>query len=87
MRRARDLSGLNEIRDLREVQTLARVLTKLCHDRLGEAVDTIAMRVKSILLARSSKGSWDKAQHLEILPAAETNMSSAHEIALAGLPV
>ena len=82
----RDLTGLKDIRDQREAQTLAQILQHLLQDRLEEAADTIAQRVKAILMAKSEKGSWAKATQVELLPIDGTSVALPSEIALAGLP-
>lgn len=47
-------SGLKELRDLREVQLLSRVLMEISHNKLPKAVDLIAMRVREVLLAKGA---------------------------------
>ena len=80
----RDGTGLKELRDTREMQTLMLVLSRLCEDRVEEAVDVIAQRAKSILSAKSPKGSWEKSQVLELLAGAGSVVPQG-EIALTGL--
>ena len=55
-------------------------------DRLKEVADTIAQRVKAILMAKSEKGSWAKATQVELLPVDGTSVALPSEIALARLP-
>ena len=83
---AKDSTGLKELRDLREVQSLNLMLTHLQHHRLPEAVDVAAQRIKSILMAKQPKGSWDKSTLVELLPCDSHLIAGASEIALAGLP-
>ena len=79
-------TGLKELRDLREVQTLSLILGHINSDRLPHAVDAISQRVKSILMAKAPKGSWEKSAAVELLPGAETALALPTEIALVGLP-
>jgi len=81
---ARDSTGLKEMRDLREVQSLIMVLARINEDKLPDAVDAIAQRVKGILTAKSPKGSWEKAQVLELL-ASGPSVVPQTEIVLSGL--
>ena len=83
---ARELSQLKEIRDIREVQTLALAMGKIQKGLVPQALDILSQRVKAILVAKSGKGTWDKAAALELLPMTEGTVALSSEIALAGLP-
>lgn len=83
LRWSRESTGLKELRDLREVQTLMVVLHRLSADEISGAADVIAQRVKSILAAKTTpKGSWERSQAIELLggtgaivPQAEINLT------------
>ena len=83
---SRDYSGLKELRDMREVQTLSAILKRLGAGRIAEASDIIAQRIKSILLAKAKGGNWDKAAILELISPQDCQVHLASEIALVGLP-
>ena len=83
---ARDHSGLKELRDLRECQTLALIIQKLGRDQLPQAMDVACQRIKSVTLAKSPKGSWEQSAKVELLPMTETAIALPSEISLAGLP-
>ena len=82
---SQDCTGLKETRDLREVQNLCLVLQRLQAGRESEAADCIAQRIKSILTAKAPKGSWEKAQQIELLPVSGAAVATAAELSLTGL--
>ena len=81
---ARDHSSLKELRDSREVSTLMLILKNINEDKLPEAVDVIAQRVKAVLTAKAPKGTWEKAQALELLTSGAAIVPHG-EITLTGL--
>ena len=83
---ARELTALKEGRDVREVHTLAMAMQNITRGQTPQALDILAQRVKAIMIAKSAKGSWDKASALELLPMSEAGVALGSEIALAGLP-
>ena len=83
---ARDYAQLKEVRDQREVQTLCAAMQRITRDEVPQALDLMSQRIKSILLAKSSKGSWEKAQNIELLAIPEASVALGSEISLAGLP-
>jgi len=72
------------MRDVRKVQSPMKILARINQDKLRDAIDAIAQRVKSILTAKSPKGSWEKAQMLEVL-ASGPCIAPQTGIALSGL--
>lgn len=82
---AEERSGLKEMRDIREIQTLAGVLSRLNAGRLPEAADFIAQRIKAVITAKQPKGSWEKAQTIELLTPTTASVVNQSEIALTGL--
>ncbi len=60
-------SGLSEIRDQREVQTLALVMDLVNTDDLAAAMDVLAQRIIAVQRAKSKGGNWDKAENVELL--------------------
>ena len=83
---SRDLSGLKEVRDQREVQTLCAAMAKLQRQEVPAALDILSQRIKAILLAKTAKGSWEKAQTIELLSMPEASLATSGEVTLAGLP-
>ena len=60
-------SGLTELRDQREVQTLALVMDLINGQDLATAMDVLAQRIIAIQRAKSKGGSWEKAEAAELL--------------------
>ena len=60
--------GLKDLRDIREVQVLGQVLTHLTSQRIPQAVDLMAHRIREIRAAKAPGGSWDKAAPISLLP-------------------
>ena len=81
---AKDHSTLKEVRDLREIQTLMLVMQRLNEDQVPQAMDVLAQRVKAILSAKHAKGTWEKAQLIELLSAGMGVLPQS-EITLTGL--
>jgi hypothetical protein len=82
----RDYANLKEVRDQREVATLTAILKRLGSDRIPEAADIIAQRIKSVLLAKGKNGSWDKSGIIELISPQDSQVTLASEFALTGLP-
>ena len=61
-------SGLTEVRDVREAQTLAAAMEALNLSDLSRAMDILAMRLMALQRAKAKGGSWEKAQQLELIP-------------------
>ena len=59
-------SGLTEVRDQREVATLAQVMDFINLRTLEEAMDVISQRIVAIQQAKKKGGSWEKAEHIEL---------------------
>ena len=75
---ATSLTGLTEIRDLREVQLLSKVVGKLNSGQVVDAVDLAAMRIKELLHAKvRSGGTWDTAALVSLMPADGASVSAA----------
>lgn len=81
---AREHTGLTERRDQREIQTLMLIMAKLGEGEYAQAADVIAQRAKSLLQAKSAKGSWEKSQVIELL-ASGGGIVPQSEITLTGL--
>ena len=60
-------TGLTELRDQREVQTLALVMDLINGQDLATAMDVLAQRIIAIQRAKSKGGSWEKAEAAELL--------------------
>ena len=61
-------AGLSETRDVREVQTIGAVMDAVSRDELSRAMDILAMRIESVIQAKSKGGSWEKSQKAELIP-------------------
>jgi len=87
VRWSQEASGLKELRDLREIQSLCLIMSRLNQGRLEEAADAIAQRVKGVLSAKAPKGTWERAQLIELLPVSGGSIATAAELSLTGLGV
>ena len=63
---AQQHSGLSELRDLREVMTLAAVMDAVNGDALEEAMDILGQRMLAIQQAKKKGGTWEKAEAIEL---------------------
>jgi len=72
-------SGLQEMRDLREVQTLCLILDHINRNELERAMDALAQRIMAVQQAKKKDGKsqWEKAELIELLPPAGTSMVPA----------
>ena len=64
---AEKYADLTEVRDLREVQTLAECLDKLNRNEVEQCADVICQRIQAIRMAKRKGGSWEKAESLELI--------------------
>ena len=60
-------SGLTELRDLREVQTLAAAMDAINSRELSRAMDILACRIGAIQKAKEKGSSWEKAERIELI--------------------
>ena len=60
-------TGLGETLDQKEVIFLGQLLADLGNHKLGRVTDLIAQRVREIKSAKSSGGSWEKAQVVSLM--------------------
>ena len=65
-------SELKDVRDLKEVQLLSKLLMNLNTNKLAEAVDLLVMRIREIRTAKGAGGSWEKAAAISLMPSAVT---------------
>lgn len=65
---AKTQADLKDVRDLREVQMLSRLLMDINSDRLPAAVDLLVMRIREIRMAKSQGGAWEKAAAISLMP-------------------
>ena len=72
-------SGLKEVRDLREIQLLCRVLANLNQKKEAEAADLLVQRVREVLVAKRPGGSWEKGELLSLLPASSASSTTLPE--------
>ena len=77
-------SGLQEMRDLREVQTLCMVIDFLNQRQFSAAMDALCQRVVAVQQAKRKDGKWEKAELVELLPPAGSSMLPAGMKALVG---
>ena len=63
---AEKYAGLTELRDQREVLTIAAVMDAINTKDLEIAMDILAQRVVAVQQAKSKGGTWEKAEKLEL---------------------
>lgn len=76
-------TGLKELRDTREVQTLGLLVDAISAGEYARAVDVAAQRIKAVQRAKDPKSNWEKASLLELLPTSSTGAALEGEISLA----
>ena len=69
-------SGLTDIRDLREAQTLSYVMDSVNRGELAQAMDVLAQRILALQLAKRKGGSWEKAETVELIPSSSALTAS-----------
>ena len=70
-------SGLTEIRDVREVLTLAEAMDCINRREISRAMDVLAQRILAIQQAKRKGGSWEKAECIELIPSGNALASSS----------
>ena len=78
---AEKYSELTELRDQREVITLAECLDRLNRSEVKACADVIVQRIQAIRQAKKKGGNWEKAESLELI----TGGSSGSSLAPAGM--
>ena len=70
-------AGLTEIRDIREVLTLAEAMDSINRREIARAMDILAQRILAVQQAKRKGGSWDKAEAIELIPSGNSLASSS----------
>jgi len=65
---ATDKSGLTDLRDQREISTLAAVADHLQVDEVAMALDIICQRISAVQLAKQKGSTWERAEKSELIP-------------------
>ena len=65
-------TGLKEVGDMKEVQLLSKVLLEINRDRLPQAVDIIAQRIREVRMAKAPGSSWEKAEIVSLVPSTQS---------------
>lgn len=74
---AQQFTGLTELRDLKEVYTLAEVLDYVNRREVARALDVLCQRILAIQSAKAKNGSWEKAESLELVNGQRSLASSS----------
>lgn len=74
---AHQFSGLTEVRDVKEVLTLAEILDHVNRKEIARALDVLCQRILAIQAAKGKGGSWEKAEALELVNTQKTLASSS----------
>ena len=64
---AQKYSGVTELRDQREIATLAACMDGTQKKDVEQVMDIMAQRIISIQQAKQKGGSWEKSQKLELV--------------------
>ena len=60
---------LSEVRDIKELQFLTRLLSELGQDQQPRCADLICMQIREIRMAKKKDGcGWDKAASISLMP-------------------
>ena len=73
---AHQFTGLTEIRDMKEVLTLAEILDAVNRREIARALDILCQRILAIQSAKLKGGSWEKAEAIELVNTQKTLASS-----------
>ena len=71
------LSGSKGVRDFREVQLLSKVVGELNKDRIPQAVDFMTHRIREVLAAKKTGGSWEKGALVSLLASDQASMGTS----------
>lgn len=74
---AHQFAGLTEVRDIKEVLTLAEILDAVNRRELATALDVLCQRILAIQAAKCKGGSWEKAEQIELTDSRKTLASSS----------
>eukprot|EP00971_Amphidinium_carterae_P232913 4622220-Amphidinium_carterae.1 len=58
---------LKDVRDLKEVQFLSKVISEMNAGRYAQLMDMVVMRIREAHAAKKEGGSWEKAPTLSML--------------------
>ena len=64
---AQQFSGLTEVRDMKEVVTLAEILDAVNREEISQALDVLCQRILAIQAAKQKGGTWEKAEAIELV--------------------
>ena len=74
---------MTELRDQREIQTIAEALDRLNRKDVESAFDVLVQRIQAIQTAKKKNSSWEKASNIELITSG--GASSSMPPGLAGL--
>eukprot|EP00439_Symbiodinium_sp_Y106_P032441 s2228_g3.t2 len=78
---AHQFTGLTEIRDIKEVLTLAEILDSVNRREIARALDILCQRILAIQAAKMKGGSWEKAEAIELI-STQKSLASTGMLAL-----
>ena len=76
-------SGLSEVRDRREVATLAAAMDRINRSEVAEAMGILCQRIQAIQRAKTKGSSWEKAEAIELIPSSGASLAPSAMISLA----
>ena len=74
---AHQFTGLTEIRDMKEVLTLAEILDAVNRKEIARALDVLCQRILAIQSAKAKGGTWEKAEAIELVTSQKSLASNA----------
>ena len=74
---AQQFSGLTEVRDMKEVITLAEILDAVNRKEIAQALDVLCQRILAIQAAKTKGGTWEKAESIELVDNRKSLASSS----------
>ena len=70
-----ECTGLSDLRDCRELATLATVMDHINLNEVAQALDVIVQRIGAIQIAKQKGSTWERAERSELIPGAGTLMA------------
>ena len=60
-------NDIKDLRDMKEVMLLGKLMMMIGEGKTSEAVDTMAMRIREVRMAKAPGGLWEKAAAMSLL--------------------
>eukprot|EP00974_Lingulodinium_polyedra_P043378 4165135-Lingulodinium_polyedra.AAC.1 len=80
---AQRMAGVSDVRDVREIMTIAAAMDRIQASEIEAAMDILSQRILAIQVAKGKGGTWDKAEKLELIGGSGGSLASSALLALA----